>query len=816
MKHSAFLAELKHIVKNKKIFIPIIAVILVPLLYSGMFLWSFWDPYDQMESLPVAVVNLDEGATFEGTSLHLGDELINQLKKEKSFDFHFVEAETAQSALKAREYYMLIEIPRDFSQHATTLLNDTPEPLVLNYIPNESHNFLSAQIGETAMQEIKGQIAKQVSATYAETMFGIINDVGDGLARAEEGSNTLQNGAQQVDSGAKALKDHLKTLTTTSVTFKDGVSTLASGANDLKQGTATLSNGTNQLSNGSAALLTGAKTIKEATYEVSNGTEALDKGISETSDAIPTLVTGTETLKQGLVQAKEKMPQQLAAAIASELNPTSSLEQLNKTIDQQLTSAVNGQAKTELMSSLAEVAAKDMVTAQQKQQKALEQALVDANISADTINQLLASLESNTPSQEALSASLLEQLTPHVSEYLDGSIQTITTQVDAGFDQYQKGVTDAMTETETTLIEAIKKATTPTFNQFIAGADQLLEGEQALNSGLNQLDEGATTLRLGTNDLHQGQVAFVNNFVAFNDKLSSLNNGTIKLADGSTALTNGLKELNTGTDSLTTGAEQLYEGATELSDGTHQLANGTDELHAALSEGAEQLTDIDPNQATYNMVGEPVFVDKEPVNTVPNYGTGFAPYFISLGLFVGALLMTIVFNMRTPASTPKSGIQLFLSKFGIIALAGTLQALLVAVVLLTALDLHVKSVPLFILGTVITSLVFMTLIQFLATTLGNVGRFIAIIILVMQLTTSAGTFPLELIPNVLQPINHLLPMTYSVQAFKAIISSGDFTYAYRMLFVLGIFTMIHMVMTISFLSIKYKRHPEELLMEQAS
>jgi len=85
----------------------------------------------------------------------------------------------------------------------------------------------------------------------------------------------------------------------------------------------------------------------------------------------------------------------------------------------------------------------------------------------------------------------------------------------------------------------------------------------------------------------------------------------------------------------------------------------------------------------------------------------------------------------------------------------------------------------------------------------------------MQLTTSAGTFPLELIPNVLQPINHLLPMTYSVQAFKAIISSGDFTYAYRMLFILGIFTMIHMVMTISFLSIKYKRHPEELLMEQA-
>ncbi|GEM00898.1 putative membrane protein [Halolactibacillus halophilus] len=816
MKHSAFLSELKHIVKNKKIIIPIIAVILVPLLYSGMFLWSFWDPYDQMESLPVAVVNLDEGATFEGTALHLGDELINQLKEEKPFDLHFIDGETAQSALEAREYYMLIEIPKDFSQHATTLLNDTPEPLILNYIPNESHNFLSAQIGETAMQEIKGQMAKQVSATYAETMFQVINDAGDGLVKAEEGSDALQNGAKQVDSGAKVLRDHLKTLASTSVTFKDGVSTLAIGANDLKQGTATLSNGAEQLSAGSATLLAGSKTIKEATTEVSDGTEALDKGISEASDALPTLMTGTETLKQGLVQAKNKLPEQLAAAITSELSPVSGLEQLNTTIDQQLSSTVDDRVKTELTSSLANAVAKDMMVAQQKQQKTLEQVLVDANMSSDTINQLLASLESNMPSQETLTTSLLEQLTPYVSDYIDGSIQTMTTQIDEGFEQYQKGVTKAMTDTETTLIEAIKTATAPTFDQFIVGADQLLEGERTLNSGLNRLSDGATTLHAGTKDLHQGQVAFVNNFNILNDKISSLNNGTIELADGATALTTGLTELTTGTDSLTTGAEQLYEGATDLSEGTDQLTSGSDELHTALSEGAEQLSSIDANQATYNMIGEPVFVNKEAVNSVPNYGTGFAPYFISLGLFVGALLMTIVFNMRTPASTPTSGIQLFISKFGIIAIAGTLQALLVAGVLLAVLDLHVKSVPLFIVGTVITSLVFMTLIQFLATTLGNVGRFIAIIILVMQLTTSAGTFPLELIPNVLQPIHHLLPMTYSVQAFKAIISSGDFAYAYQMLFVLGIFTIIHMVMTMGYLSIKYKRHPEEILIEQAS
>ena len=62
-------SELSSIVRNPKVVIPVIAVMLVPLLYSALFLGAFWDPYARLDKVPVAIVNEDKGAQFEGESL---------------------------------------------------------------------------------------------------------------------------------------------------------------------------------------------------------------------------------------------------------------------------------------------------------------------------------------------------------------------------------------------------------------------------------------------------------------------------------------------------------------------------------------------------------------------------------------------------------------------------------------------------------------------------------------------------------------------------------------------------------------------------
>ena len=178
--------EFTEIIKSKKILIPIIAVLFVPILYAGMFLWAFWDPYKQLDDLPVAVVNLDKGAVFDGKPIEVGKGLVDNLKDNTSFKWEFVSEKEAKKGMEGRKYYMLVRIPDNFSSNATTLLKDDPKPLNLEYIPNESLNFLSSQIGGTAIEKIKGEVSSTLTKTYAEKMFYSIQDVSKGLADGAE------------------------------------------------------------------------------------------------------------------------------------------------------------------------------------------------------------------------------------------------------------------------------------------------------------------------------------------------------------------------------------------------------------------------------------------------------------------------------------------------------------------------------------------------------------------------------------------------------------------------------------------------------
>src|SRR5699024_1646650 len=114
---------------------------------------------------------------------------------------------------------------------------------------------------------------------------------------------------------------------------------------------------------------------------------------------------------------------------------------------------------------------------------------------------------------------------------------------------------------------------------------------------------------------------------------------------------------------------------------------GSDELTEKLADAAKESS-IDTSDETYNMMANPIEVTNEEINEVPNYGTGFAPYFLSLGLFVGALLLSIVYPLREPASRPTSGFNWFISKFGVLFGIGVLQAFIASGILLVGLGLE--------------------------------------------------------------------------------------------------------------------------------
>ncbi|GER68275.1 hypothetical protein BpJC7_26490 [Weizmannia acidilactici] len=210
------------------------------------------------------------------------------------------------------------------------------------------------------------------------------------------------------------------------------------------------------------------------------------------------------------------------------------------------------------------------------------------------------------------------------------------------------------------------------------------------------------------------------------------------------------------------------------------------------------------------MMADPVSLNTTHYDRVPNYGTGFTPYFLSLGLFVGALILTIVYPLVESAGIPKNGFSWFFSKLNVLLMVSILQSVIADTIILAGVGIHVKNVPLFILFSILTSLTFMALIQFLVTYLQNPGRFLAIVILILQLTSSAGTFPLEVIPKFIQWFNPLRPMTYSVRGFKAVISSGDYCAMWQNAGILLIYIIAAELLTLLYFLIHYHRQYRQL------
>ncbi|XKH49744.1 YhgE/Pip domain-containing protein [Chryseomicrobium palamuruense] len=678
--------QLKTILKDKKQLLPLLAILFIPIMYTGMFLWAFWDPYAQLHELPVAIVNEDQGAEFEEQTLQLGDELLTKLEDRQDFKFKAFTRQQAENALADKEVYMVLEIPENFSQNATTLLSETPETMELIYRPNEAFNFLSSQIGETAVARIQATVNKEVTATFTEGLYEAITSLGDGLAKASDGSSELEDGAVQLQQGTSDLKSYLDQLAQGSVTLTDGATQLASGISDAHQGSATL---TTKLGDAIA----GAESATSGSIQISDGASSLQQGIVSYTSAVNELSTGAQSLSQG------------------ELQFTSGLSQA-ATSSAQLTSGLN-----------------DLANGANELAKAWEQ----------TITEIAATL----PEEQA--ATLKAQVTP-LLQATSGYSDKVAT-VASGSDALTKGLSE---------LEAAQI-------RLATASEQLADGTITLNSSSSKLVDGSSMLAEGSEELAT--------------KLPELVSGLSRLQEGSATLTTGLAKasdaagrLSTGSSTLSSSSQQIADGADRLNDGSEKLTTGVKTLHSGLEDGAQEASAFKAGTNSVQAVAQPIQVEKAAVHEVPNYGTGFSPYFISLGLFVGALLTSIVFPLRDPASTPTSGLRWYASKTIVVVAVGILQALIASALTIWLVGVDPINPVLFVAGAILTSLTFMALVQVLVTTLGDTGRFVAIILLILQLTTSAGTFPLELLPKALQVFNSWLPMTYSVDLFKSAIS----------------------------------------------
>lgn len=221
--------EWKKLAGNKLLLISFVVIMFIPILYAGFFLKSVWDPYGKTGELPVAVVNLDESVNYQGKTLDVGDQLVENLKKNDLLDWHFVSEKAAKEGIKDRKYYMVVTLPKNFSKNASTLLDKEPKKMNITYETNGSLNYIGEVIGETAAKQLKSEVSANVTKAYAESIFGQIEKVGDGFTQAADGSKKLDDGTKQLNDGIGQLASNVGPLQTGVGKLNDGSQTLANG-----------------------------------------------------------------------------------------------------------------------------------------------------------------------------------------------------------------------------------------------------------------------------------------------------------------------------------------------------------------------------------------------------------------------------------------------------------------------------------------------------------------------------------------------------------------------------------------------------------
>ena len=682
IKNKMLQAEWKHLFNNKILLISMAVISFIPILYSGFFLGSIWDPYGQTKNLPVAFVNEDKGASLNGKSLNVGESVEKKLKDNHDLGWEFVSKQQADEGVNSGHFYAVVTIPSDFSQKAASITESEPQQAVINFTTTPAKNYIGSLVSNQAAAKVKSSVSEQITQAYAKGILENLDKLGIGLDTAANGASTLHDGLGRLQSGTQ--------------TYVGGVKQLAVNQQSLTGGLAQLSDGSRKLQAGLGQLSNNLPTESQLS-QLSDGMKQLQSGIN-----------------------------QLNASVS---NPSPAL------------------------------------VAQQNKVK------TDAQTLAET---MLASRS------DLLAAG--------------GTLQTLGAQAAAsGSDSTTislpqiSNISRALTKTQiiSAQMETLREDLQALTQQLLAQQTQLQAGVSALNNGVNQLTPNAITAFNGYNS-----VRFANN----------------QLLAGSASLTSGLSEAKSGSQKLANGASLLESRSGALIDGTSQLASGADTLANKLADASNRIKIQPTGATTQQQIANPVKSEVTEKGNVPNYGYALSPYVLSLSLFVGAIVLNVIYPIRKTFSEQESAIRWWLSKASVAGVAAFMQATILMLVMVFFLGLTPEHPVHFIGAIYLTSFAYMSIVSLLVIVLDNPGRFLAMVLLVLQLGSSEGTFPIQTANGFFQAINPLVPMTYSIRALRQAISGGlDNAFYGGSMWVLAGFLLVANLLTIGFFAYRGKR-----------
>ncbi|KAA6217196.1 YhgE/Pip family protein [Streptomyces filamentosus] len=686
--------ELRRFGRGKLPRAALVAVLLLPLLYGALYLYSFWDPYGRLDRLPVALVNEDRGATADGRRITAGEDITEGLLDSRTFEWHRVSDAEAREGVEDGRYYLSLTVPGDFSERIASSSGDSPETGALKVRTNDSNNYIVGQISRTVFSEVRTAASAKSSRTFLDKIFISFSDIHEATAEAAKGAADLKKGVDKAKKGSKDLSDGLK---------------------DAKTGSSDLASGLKKLDKGSKDLQSGAR-------KVANGTQTLADKVNGTADKVRPYLA----------------------------NNGRSIRDTAKLVSDSATAARNDLA--------------DLV----ERAPLLRSAAHKAD---DTLGRL------HRESCEKPGAAT----TPPV--------------------ELPEGVTlpEGFVLPDTKEFCAALKEASTTAGDVATVADDVHELTKDSKGDLKTLDTRLKKLKKEADELAARAPHLDEDVEGAIRKINELNRGAKKVAEGAEQLHTGVSGARAGSVSLDSGVGKLKKGAGDLDGGLFKLADGSGSLATGLKDGVDKIPDYDKDERDRRteVMADPVKLAAQSLHKAPNYGTGFAPYFIPLSLWVGAMVAYMIIQPmnRRALAAGASAWRIALAGWLPVAAIGVLQVGALLSVLHWGLGLEMDRAA----GTVgflaLVTCCFAAIIQWLNARFGAAGRILVLALLMVQLTSAGGTYPVQTSPGFFNAVHPFLPMTHVVEALRRLITGGGLGPVWEAVAVLAAFTLGALALT---------------------
>lgn len=697
-------------------------------------------------------------------------------------------------------------------------------------------------------------VAKLNDGTHQYTAG--VNQLAGGLNRANDGARQYTGGVSQVTNGLNTLNGQAPTLT-------QGITQINDGTHQYTAGVEKITGGLNQANEQTPTLTQGIAQINDGTYQYTAGVKQLTQGLDELntqlqqSDMTNKIANAQQTLGD-IQQAVAKLQnsyqgrsgQDVLAGIQQHVNvlqdDVTKIQAAQKADSDAMTANLQQAFTDTKMNPEQQAAVAKAVQATQDNSQvatlmkdmmgeytALSSEVAPIQQMIDDNKQLVDSVEVNDSTLTDAQNQLNQLAT------LPGAVQ----QLDAGanqIDSQSQALTDGTSELQAKsgeLVNGIAQLTdgANTLNSKSAslndGTSELLSKSGAMVNGIGQLANGANAVNNKSGELVSGIGQLVAGANTLDSKSAELNNGTEQLlagsdelaggagqlANGANTLTSGLdtlagknNELNSGAGQLASGAGQISDGSQKLADGSKQIGpaltqvqNGNQTLANKMGDASDKVKKLHATKSTYHQVATPAKASHKEKDHVANNGTGMVPYMFSVAMFVGMMALNLMLDMISPRTKISS----------LWAWAGSKMAMLFGIAIVAATVLYGLSLAVLGMDPINPGATygFMVLIAVMDAALvtaiymwfGKAGAFAAMVLLVIQLSGSAGTYPIQLSNKFFEWLHPYLPMTYTVDGLRETVMIGG-SIAPQVEVLVGIFVVSIAAMMIYYLS--HRRH----------